>query len=273
MKPKKKTKVYERQYDTTEEAKLSPFQRAVRDRITLRPVMKKVKMQDPDFATTDAQRFLHTYERKKFRQKVAKAFPGEYRTNDIQFLPLTITDNPYFKNNAFYDGSSFQYNGIPNSKIREYFPTFADVMAHEVGHQMDGNYFIKHNNTYKSPSEVYSPFVNNNKGLYDLNRFGYEERVNAIKKGEARAYEVYHDYFPSEIFADIMADKYMMNVANIYNSLGDAPFTIKDYKNYQNYLKRTRGTPWSRGMRMLIRPGQNYDLPDADIYTKAMNDL
>lgn len=270
MKPKNKNKTYDRSYDTTEESKLSPFQISLRNRITLHPVMKKVKMQDPDFASTDAQRFLQEYERKKFRKKVKNIIPGEYFAKDVTTLPLKRTNDLLYKNNAFYDGLSFQYNGNPTN---ENFPTFANVIAHEAGHQIDKSYFSKINGERKHPSDLYAPLIDNNAGVYNLRKHGRSNIVENIKNDDANTYITFHDYYPSEIFADIMADKYAMNVAGIYNSLGNIPFTTNDYDRFSKYLKQNYNKFWSRGMRQLIIPGKNYDLPDAEIYTRVMNDL
>lgn len=274
VKPRKSNNtVYEKQYDTVEESKLSPFQRAIRNKITLYMPNKKVKMRDPQFASTDAQRFVSEYEKKKFRDKVDKLGLSASKVDNLQYLPLEETQDPYWKDNAYYDRNikEYRYNGVP-ARGDKYYPTFANVMYHEAAHHLD--------DSYGDISYLYPPFIDNNdaiRRLEDYTKQGigeeYQQRANLIKNNNRLAYQFYHDNYPHEMFADIIADKYRMNVEGFYNSFGNLPFGTNHLKSYQNFLKRTTGFPWSRGMYHLYNWDKSKTLPDDDIYIKVMNDL
>ena len=270
MKPRKKQySIYEKQYDTVEEAKMSPFQRSIANAITLHMPNKKVRMQDPQFASTDAQRFVGEYEKRRFRNKQYK----DFKRQNLRYLPLRKINDPYYKDNAYYDSEKkeFGYNGVP-SKDNKYFPTFADVMAHEAGHYLD--------DIYSKVSYLYPPLTKNNGAILRLkdlskreNNQKYSNVADLIQLQDRRLYDSYHDEFPNEMFADIIADKYRMNVENIYNSLGNIPFSNQHLKAYRNFLKSTTGFPWTRGMYNLYDYNKSKYLPDDDVYINVMNDL
>lgn len=285
MKPKKSKQqkssaAYPLKYDTVYDSRTPKMQRLLRSKLTLYDYNKEAFQNNPEFASTDAQHFASEYE-KNFKKKLSKQDQEtgwnhkKYKPFDI--LPLNYTENPDLKDNAGYSSTrrEFVYNGKPYGSA-DYYPhqTLAEVIAHEKGHQLDDSY---RDDLIQEPiSSNYTPFVDNNYEILNMRKFGHEDRANAVAGNSDLAYSIYntyHDSFPSEMFADLIADKYTLTSKGIYNALDNAPFGKKHLQQYKRYLQnlgRTGG--WNRLMKNLVDPKYTY-VPSEDIYIKAMNDL
>lgn len=290
MKPKKKWKVvnkddknsvYQRKYDTVYESKLPFMKRALLKQNAVHQANKKILLNNPQFAGTDAQHFVQEYANEHMRKKLNKS-GMQYNKQPLLFLPLREQNDGLYKDNAYYDKNSFAWNGSPASDI---YPNFASVIAHEKGHQLDDVLSQPSNDIFlrtigipdKKFSFTYKPFVENNFQVFNSRKFGFEDTASKIINNDATAYlNGLHDAYPNEMFADLIADKYIMNTLGIYNSLLNTPFEQRHLKQYQNYLEKNGQVGGrNRLMRMLIDPNDETEgrIPSNNVYIKAMNDL